>query len=79
MTKRITVKDIVKAYLTEHGYDGLYNEDGGCACNTSDPFPCCCEGARCSPGYKRTCDGTAEGCEIGTGEGVHWHIQETRP
>ena len=32
-----TVQEIVKEYLTTHGYDGLYNEDCGCQINNLSP------------------------------------------
>ena len=60
----MTVEDIVRAYLEEHGYDGLYNEDAECACLASDLFPCCGEPDHCEAGYRCDCDGTREGCEI---------------
>lgn len=60
MSDITTVHDIVKAHLTENEFDGLFNEDCGCACQLSDLFPCgecfdCCE-----PGYKTECDGPYE-------------------
>jgi len=52
-----TVKEIVKAYLKEHGYDGLYGEY--CGCEVDDLMVCdeACED--CVPGYKWT---SCEGC-----------------
>lgn len=50
----LTVRVIVAAWLTEHGYAGLY-DDGhdwdGCGCTLDDLMPCegGCEG--CRPGY----------------------------
>jgi hypothetical protein len=43
-------KEIIKTYLVQHGYDGLYAED--CGCFLSDLFPCgeCFE--NCRPGIK---------------------------
>lgn len=34
----ITVKEIVKAYLKEHGYDGLCGDE--CGCGIEDLAPC---------------------------------------
>ena len=47
----MTVKEIVKKYLIEHGYDGLYSS-GECACKLDDFMPCGCEGIElCEAGY----------------------------
>ncbi len=50
------VQAIVKKYLEENGFDGLY-EPGECACEINDLFPCG-EGSlvHCKPGYKGPCD-----------------------
>ena len=49
----MNVKLIVEDYLTAHGYDGLYSEDGECGCLKDDLFACgegwLCD---CEPGYK---------------------------
>ena len=47
----MTVKEIVKKYLEENGFDGLYCDD--CGCKTDDLIPCDNEGCLdCQPGYK---------------------------
>ena len=63
------VFEIVKEYLRTHGYDGLYEENGECACDLADLMPCASEGIpNCLPGYKVPCD-----C------GDHaWHIGPTK-
>ena len=46
----MNVMDILKDWLKEHGYDGIYNEGDQCGCELDDLAPCverCCE-----PGYK---------------------------
>lgn len=46
-----TVVEIVKKYLVDNGYDGLYSEDYNCAC-TLDNFRWCGEYmGQCTPGY----------------------------
>ena len=47
---------IVKQYLEQNGYDGLYCR-GECGCLLEDLMPCTSESAlRCEPGYKREPD-----------------------
>ena len=45
--------EIVKQWLVEHGYDGLYNDDWDCACKSPNLAPAIfCEGiGECLPGY----------------------------
>jgi len=47
-----SVKDILISFLREHGYDGLYNSDGECACLIDDLCPCGANFEHCKPGYK---------------------------
>lgn len=39
---KITIKEMISVYLTEHSYDGLYYDDGadGCGCGLDDLMPC---------------------------------------
>ena len=51
----MTVKEIVKAYLEENGYDGLY-ATGDCACKIDDLMPCYESLDNCMAGYlKKPC------------------------
>ena len=43
--------DIVKAYLKEHGFDGLCADE--CGCTVDDLQPCGEDFSQCVPGYKR--------------------------
>ena len=45
----MTVKDMIKAYLTEHGFDGLYGDD--CGCKVDDIAPCGKIKGNCETGY----------------------------
>ena len=58
----ITVKDIIRAYLIKHGYDGLCNDE--CGCGLDDLYPgddCPCPD--CEPAFKVP-DPENEGCYI---------------
>lgn len=46
----MTVKEIVIEYLKKNGYDGLYNDDCGCALD--DLIPCCDNIETCMAGVK---------------------------
>lgn len=50
------VKDIVKKYLEENGFHGLYEPDNECACESRDLFPCGENPQYCIAGYKVPCD-----------------------
>ncbi len=60
-----TVKEIVMAYLLEHGFDGMYREEE-CACRLTDLFPCGEPGDDCEAGYAGPCP-CDEGCEFHIG------------
>lgn len=51
----MTVKEIVKKYLEENGFDGLY-ASGNCACEVDDLMPCGDDSIHCEPGYKIPCN-----------------------
>ena len=57
------VIQIVEKYLSENGYDGLYNE-GDCACLNGDLAPCGEIGGGCEAGYLQS-DSPADGFIIG--------------
>jgi len=60
----MNVQEIIIDWLTSHGYDGLYNADGQCACKLGDLMPCGEPGIDCAPGYLAPCPGTAsETCD----------------
>lgn len=65
----MTIEQILKDYLSQHGYDGLYNE-GVCACKLDNLVPCG-EPGNCRAGY------LVDGCTCG--EGCAFHIVETKP
>lgn len=56
MAQKVTVVDIVREYLQQHGYDGLWNEYGECSCTPDDLVPCGESLSDCQPGYKVKCD-----------------------
>lgn len=55
----ITVQSIVTAYLKEHGYDGLYDDE--CGCLIDDLAPCSNDPMWCHPGYRVPCN-CGHGC-----------------
>ena len=44
--------EIVRKYLEDNGYDGLYHECD-CACDMKDLFACGEDISECKPGYKK--------------------------
>jgi hypothetical protein len=60
---------IVRQWLEENGYDGLYSPAGECGCPAEELAPCCEAWDDCEPGYRRDC---------GPGK-YDWVIQATRP
>jgi len=59
------VKQILKDYLKENGYDGLFYP-GECACKIDDLCPCQSNCMDCQPGYfkdKEDCD-YPDGCDF---------------
>ena len=53
--KPTPVKEMVAEWLKQNGYDGLYNEDGDCACLIDDLVPCDGPCDNCLSGYKHKC------------------------
>ena len=65
------IQEIVKKFLIDNGFDGLWNE--GCSCEIADLMPCG-EPGNCEAGHKIPCPGGEE-CEIGGAEfGCRFHI-----
>ena len=60
------VLSIVCNHLEQFGYDGLYNSDVPCGCNTEDLIPCGMDCSSCLPGYQIPCD-CGEGCAFHIG------------
>ncbi len=70
----MTVAQIVKKYLKENGFTGLYSD--GCGCIIDGLAPCGTVDADCKAGYRRDCEEcelvdhkTGEGCICGEGMG----------
>ena len=61
----ITAEQIIKTYLTNNGYDGLFYEDE-CACLSSDLAPCGHIQTDCKPGHRMDCD-CGEDCNFHVG------------
>ena len=73
----MTVKEIVKKYLEDNGYSGLYEESGECGCELLDLAPCGDMMERCHAGYKVKCTEECSNWHEFIEEG--WHIQKERP
>lgn len=65
MNKDVT--QMVTEWLKQNGYDGLYNDDGQCACDISDINPCGEICTECTAGMKEPCE---------CGDGHNYHIVE---
>lgn len=48
----MNVKDIIKKYLTDNKYDGLFCDDG-CSCKNLEHTDIC--SMNCKPGYLKDC------------------------
>ena len=67
----MTVKELIKQYAKENGFDGLVHDWGECGCEIDDLCPCeLSDLADCAFGYKVPCD---------CGDGCAFHIALTKP
>jgi hypothetical protein len=49
-----SVKKIVKKWLKQNGYNGLYSESESCGCEMADLMPCGSDGIEnCKAGHKK--------------------------
>ena len=58
-----TVAEIITEYLSENGYDGLFNDSVPCGCVLGDIAPCsidCGFPVECMAAYKYECDQKAD-------------------
>lgn len=49
------VREIVESALKAGGFDGLFNDDSECACQSGELFPCARYFGDCKPGYLAPC------------------------
>jgi hypothetical protein len=54
----LTVKEIVRRFLVKEGFEGLFEDDGECACKLDDLMPCDGEYyiGSCEVGYIVPCE-----------------------
>lgn len=64
----MVVIDMLVVFMKENGYDGLFQENGVCACKLGDLIPCQCDFSNCRFGYLSECD---------CGEGCLFHITDS--
>ena len=72
----IQFRDMIKEWLDDNEYDGLYCPDGECACLADNLMPCGETIGSCVAGYKVPCPGSPD-CVLGGGCG--WHIVNEKP
>lgn len=53
MVRNKEVLNILKGYLKENGYDGLYHSELECGCFIDDLIPCNSYFGECRPGFKQ--------------------------
>jgi len=51
MQNKLTLKDLTLSSLTKKGFDGLFSDDGECACKLDDLMPCHAPEVDCAAGY----------------------------
>jgi hypothetical protein len=49
VTRKATVREIIVDYLTQNGFDGLYNQYDDCGCQIKELMPCCEPCGDCVP------------------------------
>jgi len=54
----LTVKEILKKWLKDNGYGGLYSDYMECGCNLEDLLPCEEVHQDCRAGVEIPCDGS---------------------
>ena len=54
--EQMDIKSIIKNYLRENKFEGLWNPSLECACEIKDLMPCDEAMSDCEPGYKVPCD-----------------------
>jgi len=81
----MALKEIIKKYLQDHGYDGLVNTSDDCGCSVDDLGPCGCINVyECEPAYRKTCaecgntscddwDGADGGCFYAANHALKYH------
>ncbi len=63
------IKSIVKNYLRENKFDGLFSNHFDCGCEIDDLMPCDEAQPECEPGYKIPC---SDNCPYDGN--CDWHI-----
>jgi hypothetical protein len=86
MTTTPDVIDMVERTLKADGFDGLFSEDGECACTVDDLAPCGEIQGSCSAGYSVACGANSDGgctvqdgCEGGADPLFSFHILARKP
>jgi len=80
---RMTIGRLIKDYAKEHGYSGLFNDEGECGCSLEEHFPCDNVDMNCQFGYVTECvncdkKDSKEGCRLND-EGCDMCIRLHKP
>lgn len=74
----MTTHDMIREWLKENGYDGLYSDQ--CACKQDDLFPCGGEYIQdCKAGYFSKCNPDCDHEGYEPDDPDCWHIQSNKP
>ena len=72
----MNVTSMVKFFLRQEGYDGLYDDGGECACEIADIAPCGSMKETCLAGYRYWCEDSD--CEYTKDVRKHWHMRKDK-
>jgi hypothetical protein len=72
------VRELLKKFLEENGYDGLFSTNIPCGCLIDDFIPCDGEILDCHAGYKVECKGNSCEADCEYKENSSWCISSEK-